>query len=206
MRLTKELRDEIRNQRQKAAVVDGKQVPGSIAFLKDLIAKTDDDHDYDQLMGELGGEYLRAGFDDEHLGVQRQRVAKHPDAAVMWLGLADALSDQANGAQEAKEAAATAVNISRHAGTLIRHALLGQAGVARKTNDPSLFASTLKELIADAPNYREDDCGLDDYVLQDLPDGFCPSELQDQYRQMLRQYGPSEDDDGSTPPADRPRG
>lgn len=194
MILTKELRAEIRKRREPAEMLDGKPVPGSVAFIRQMLSTATDPHDRDALLGELAGEYLRAGLDDEHLLVQRERVANHPDAAIMWLGLAHSLSMREDGAEEAKQAVAKGVEISRQVGTLVRFALTSQAEVARKTHDAALFAQSLRQLIADAPNERADDSGLDDSVLRDLPDGFCAPELQEEYRQMLRQYGPSEND------------
>lgn len=208
MKVTNELRAEIRSRREPKVCMQGKQVPDSVMFIRELLATADDPHDRDDLLRELVVEYFRAGLEDDSLLVERERVANQPSDAMTWLALANSLSEREDGREEAKEAAATAVRISREFGSVIRHSLLGQARVARKTNDPNLFALTLRELIADAPNYREDDCELDDSVLRDLPDGFCLPELQDEYRQMLRQYGPREEDDGSTPRvgADRPRG
>lgn len=206
MILTKELRAEIRSRRQPAEMLDGKLVPGSVAFIRQMLTTVSDPHDRDDLLGELAGEYLRADLPDEHLLVQRERVANHPDAAIMWLGLAHSLSLRNDGIEEAKQAVAKGVEISRQAGTLIRYALTCQAQIARKAGDRDLFAQTLHEMIADAPNAREDDSGLDDSVLRDLPDDFCPPELQDEYRQALRQYGPSEDDDSASPAVERPGG
>jgi hypothetical protein len=204
MILTKELRAEIRRRREPAGMLDGKLVPGSVVFIRKMLSTVSDPHDRNDLLGELAGEYLRAGLDDEHLRVQRERVIEHPDAAIMWLGLAHSLSMRKDGADEAKQAVAKAAEISRQVGSLVRYALTCQAEVARKTHDAALFAQTLRELIADAHNFRDDDSGLDDSVLRDLPKGFCPPGLQDEYRQILRQYGSSEDDD-STPPIDPDR-
>ena len=183
--ITKELRAQIRSRREPVVLVDGKQVPGSVPFLRNMLAAAGDPHDRDELLGELAGEYLRADLEDEHLLVQRERVENHPDAAVMWLGLAHSLSMRKDGAQEAKEAVAKGLEISRSVGTLIRHALISQAGIARQINDSALFEQTLRELIADAPNYREDDRGLDDHLLADLPAGFCAQELEAEYRRLL---------------------
>lgn len=187
MIVTKELRAEIRKRREPAVLIDGKQVPGSVPFLRGLLATANDEHDRDDLLGELAGEYLRAELDDEHLLVQRERLANHPDAAVMWLGLAHSLSMRTDSAEEAKQTVAKGLEISRHVGTLIRYSLLCQADVARKTNDSALFELTLRDLIADAPNHREDDCGLSDNFLIDLPDGFCSRELVTQYRSLIKQ-------------------
>lgn len=207
MILTKELRVEIRRRRQPAEMLEGKLMPGSVAFIRQMLTTVSEPHDRDDLLGELAGEYLRADLKDEHLLVQRERVANHPDAAIMWLGLAHSLSLRTDGAEEAKQAVAKGVEISRQVGTLIRYALTCQAQVARKTGDPALFAKALRELVADAPNPREDDSELDGSVLRDLPDGFCPPGLRDEYRQALRHYGPNEDDDaGSSADADRSGG
>lgn len=186
MILTKELRAEIRGRREPAEMLKGKLVPGSVVFIREKLSTVSDPHDRNDLLGELAGEYLRAGLDDEHLLVQRERVVDHPDAAIMWLGLAHSLSMRKDGAEEAKQAAAKGVVMSRRAGTLIRYALMCQAEIARKTNDAPLFAQSLGELIADASNQREDDCELDDSVLQDLPDDFCSLELQEAYRQIVQ--------------------
>jgi hypothetical protein len=64
-------------------------------------------------------------------------------------------------------------------------ALVCQADVARRIDDPALFAHCLAELIADAPNQREDDCGLNEQLVVDLPGGFCDSEREQQYRRGL---------------------
>jgi hypothetical protein len=93
-----------------------------------------------------------------------------------------------DGAAEAKQAVAKAVEISRRVGTLIRYALTCQAEVARKTNDSALFASTLRELIDDAPNARQEDAGLDSAIIEKLPPSFCPPELEQQYLNALQKY------------------
>ena len=185
MIVTKQLRGEIRGRREPAVLIDGKTVPGSVPFLRELLATVVDPQDRDDLLRELAGEYLRADLEDEHLLVQRERVANHPDAAVMWLGLAQSLSMRSDGAAEARQAAAKGLGISRLQGSLIRYALVCQADVARRLNDPTLFAQALEELIADAPNQREDDCGLNEQLVADLPEGFCAPELERQYRQCL---------------------
>jgi len=187
MIVTKELRAEIRNRRKPDVNLNGRLTPGSVPFLREILATVIDPQDRDSLMGELAGEYLRANLDDEHLLVQRERVANHPDSAVMWLGLAHSLSMRKDGIEEAKQAVAKGVEISRKVGTLIRYALISQADVARKANDSTLFEDALRELIADAPNNREDDCGLDDSILAELPSGLCSPELEDQYRSLLEE-------------------
>lgn len=186
MIVTRELRAEIRSRREPPVLVDGKKVPGSVPFLREMLAAVGNEpHDRDDLLGELAGEYLRADLEDEHLLVQRERVANQPDAAVMWLGLAHSLSMRTDGAEEAKRTVAKGVEISRSAGTLIRYALMRQANVARQTSDSVLFERTVRELIADAPNRREDDCALDDHFLTDLPVGVCAPELEAEYRRFL---------------------
>lgn len=92
MIVTKQLRAEIRSRREPAVLIDDKTVPGSVPFLRELLATVVDPQDRDDLLGELAGEYLRADLEDEHLRVQRESVANHPDAAVMWLGLAQSLT------------------------------------------------------------------------------------------------------------------
>ncbi|WP_307703010.1 hypothetical protein [Variovorax paradoxus] len=187
MTVTKELRAQIRAQREPFTDVDGRLVPGSIPFLRGLIEAEKDPLDRDSLLGELSGEYLRADLYDEHLLVQRERVANHPEAAVMWLGLAHSLGMKRDRADEAKQAVAKGLEISRHTGTLIRYSLTCQAAVARQTNDPALFESSLRELIEDAENCREEDSGLDAHILIDLPIGFCPPDLEAKYRNLLEQ-------------------
>ena len=185
MPVTKELRVQIRARREPFVVLDGKLVPGSVPFLRELATIANDDFERDELLGELAGEYLRADLDDDHLLVQRERVRNHPDAAVKLLGLAHSLSMRNDGAAEAKLVAAQAVRVCRSEGTLIRYALVCQAEVARNTNDPSLFEHALAQLIADAPNSREEDCGLSEALVSDLPTGFCSSELEKKYRGVL---------------------
>lgn len=185
MIVTKELRAEIRNRREPAVMFNGKQTPGSVPFLREMLTTVDDPDDRDALLGELAGEYLRADLDDEHLLVQRERVADCPDDAVKLVGLAHSLCLRSDSIEEAKQVIAKGVEISRNSGTLIRYSLICQADVARKANDSVLFEQTLRELIADAPNYRDDDCNLDDSILAKLPSGFCSPELEEQYRSLL---------------------
>jgi len=189
MILTKEVRAEIRAKREPKVQMGGKLVPGSVPFIRDLLSKVHDEHDRDDLLGELAGEYLRADLDDEHLLVQRERLANHPDAAVMWLGLAHSLSLRSDGAGEAKQAAARGVEISRQVGTLVRYALTCQAQIARKTGDWKLFESALQELVEDAPTERAEDTGLDESLIQDLPEGSCSTDLVARYRRALSSRG-----------------
>jgi hypothetical protein len=185
MMVTKELRVKIRARREPTVEMDGKQVPGSVTFLRDLIAMTQDPLDRDALLVELAGEYLRADLDDEHLLVQRARVANQPEATVTWLGLAHSLGMRKDGAEEAKQAVAKGLAISKHVGTLIRYALTCQAAIARQTNDSILFEKALHELIEDAQNYRVEDSGLDDHIITDLPEGFCSTQLEMKYQSLL---------------------
>jgi hypothetical protein len=179
------LRAGIREWRKCTVEVEGKTLPASIPFLRGALATTTDPLAHDELLGSLGDEYFRAGFEDELLRVQRERVAQHPESAVVWLSLASSLSVRTEGADEARRAVAKGVEVARQSDALIRYALKCQADVARKTNDSALFEQTVRELIADAPNHREDDCGLDDQVLADLPAGFCSPELEIEYRRLL---------------------
>jgi hypothetical protein len=192
MIITKELRASIRSRREPTVEIDGARVPGSIPFIRGILATTDDALDRDELLVELAGEYLRADLDDEHLLVQRERVANQPDAAVTWLGLSHSLSMRKDGGEEAKRAAENAVQISRACGALIRYSLQCLADVARKTGDAELYQRALGDLIADAANHREDDSVLDERVVADLPDGFCPPELEAQYRDLLE---PTDEDE-----------
>jgi hypothetical protein len=185
MIVTKELRAAIRSRRSPSVRIGDKEVPGSIPFIRELLATAEDAQDRDALLVELAGEFLRADLDDEHLLVQRERVANHPDVAVTWLGLSHSLSMRKDGGEEAKHAVARALEISRASGTLIRYSLQCQADVARKTGDAALYQRVLGELIADAGNLREDDTELDERVVADLPEGFCPPELVAQYRSLL---------------------
>ena len=185
MPVTKDLRAQIRAHREPFVWMDGKLVPGSIPLLRELATLANNELERDDLLGELAGEYLRADLDDEHLLIQRERVENHPGAAVKLLGLAHSLSMRKDGAEEARLVAAQTVRVSRSEGTLIRYALVCQAEVARGTNDPALFEHALAELIADARNSREEDCGLSDALVSDLPAGFCSSELEKAYRGVL---------------------
>lgn len=185
MIITKQLRAEIRRRREPTNQIDGKEVPGSVPFLRDVLSTATDPHDRDDLLGELAGEYLRADLDDEHLLVQRERVANSPDTAVVWLGLAQSLAMRSDGADEARKAVAKGVEISRRHGALIRYALTCQADVARRICDSALFAQSLADLIADAQNQRENDCGLNEELVMDLPESFCTPELEQEYRRCL---------------------
>ena len=158
---------------------------GKHPLLREMLATVEDPLDRDDLLGELAGEYLRADLEDEHLLVQRERVANHPDAAVKWLGLAHSLSMRKDGAEEARNASAKGLAISRSEGALIRYALICQADVARRLSDVVLFEQSLRELIAEAPIQREDDCELSEHIVADLPAGFCSPELEHQYRRLL---------------------
>ena len=187
--ISKELRQEIRARREPPVLLAGKLVPGSVAFLREMLTKTADDFERDDLLGEIAGEYLRAELEDDHVLVQRERLRNHPEAAVKWLGLADALSSRADGANEAKQAAAKGVEISRSVGTLIRYALTCQAQVARKTGDASLFEQAMIELVQDAPNERQEDCALFESLIVDLPPGFCAPHIVQSYKQALEYRG-----------------
>ena len=185
MSVTNELRMQVRARREPSVWLDGKLVPGSVPFLRELATLANNDLERDELLGELAGEYLRADLDNDHLLVQRERVKNHPAAAVKLLGLAHSLSMRKDGAIEAKLVAAQAVRICLSQGTLIRYALVCQAEVARSTNDSALFEQALAELIADAPNSREEDYGLSVALVSALPVGFCSAELERKYRGVL---------------------
>jgi hypothetical protein len=185
MMLTRELRAMIRSRRGQVVEIDGKPVPGSIPFIRELLAATGTDEDRDALLVELAGEYLRAGFDDEHVLIQRERVSNHPDVAITWLGLSHALSMRNDSSEEAKQAVAKAVDLSYRSGALVRYSLQCQADVARKTNDSALFERALTALIADAHNPRQEDSGLDLRIVENLPEGFCHRQLETQYRSLL---------------------
>jgi len=181
MLVTKELRAEIRGRREIAALEGGREVPGSVPFLRAMLATLGDPMQRDELLGELSGEYLRADLEDDHLLVQRERVSNSPDAAIPLLGLAHSLSMRADGAAEAKVVAAKAVAISRKTGALIRYSLISQALVAKRILDAGLFENTLIELIEDAANHRQEDSGFMGELLTDLPVGFCSSEVARRY-------------------------
>jgi len=180
--MDKQLRDEVRRQRAMLVKKNGKDVPGSIELLRRLVDEAKDPLERDDLLSELSGEYLRAGLEDEHLLVQRERLASHPDAAVLWIALADTLSSRSDSAEEAKQAIARAVEIARRDDALVRYALTVQAQVARKLKDAQLFESALKALIADAGVARQEDGQLESQIVEDLPEGFCSEELQQAYR------------------------
>jgi hypothetical protein len=179
------LRQEVRARREPRVLFEGKFVPGSVRYLRDLMASAEDEYERDVLLVEVGAEYLRAEMEDEHLQVQRERVRNHPDAAVMWLSLADALSWRPDGAQEANDATARAVEISRTVGALLRYSLSCQARVARATGNREVFERAISDLLEDAPNYRKEDSGFFGNFIESLPAGFCSSALLDAYRKLL---------------------
>ncbi|MEJ8836333.1 hypothetical protein [Ramlibacter sp. AN1133] len=149
------------------------------------MAAAEDEYERDDLLAEVGAEYIRADMDDEYLQVQRERVGNHPDAAVMWLSLAHALSGRPDGAAEALDAAARAVDISRSVGALLRYSLCCQARVARATGNREVFERALSDLLADAENYRKEDSGFFGDFVKDLPEGFCSRELVAAYKRLL---------------------
>lgn len=185
MSITKELRAKIRGMRDPFEDDGGKKIPGSVRFIRELLPTADSAEHRDELLVELGGEYLRADLDNEHLLVQRERVANQPGMAIPWIALSRTLSRRPEASAEAKAAAEKAVAISRTCGTLVRYALLCQAEVARQTCDSALFAQTIEALIVDARNFREDDVNLDDRIVADLPEGFCDPRLEARYRELL---------------------
>ena len=189
MPISAELRKEIRAHRKPEVLVDGKLIPGSIPFLRGLLKTVKDIYERDDLLSEMAGEYLRGDLSDEHLLIQRERLRNHPDAAIMWLAVAEALSYNADGGSEAKEAAAKGVAISRAEGTLIRHALSVQAFIARRTGDSCLFQKTLVELIEDAPVQRAEDCALFPSLIANLPPGICSPNVVEDYKRALEKSG-----------------
>src|SRR5262249_22041261 len=110
---------------------------------------------------------------------------RQPDAAIVWIGLADAVCRLPDSTEEARLAAAKGVEISRQADTLVRYALTCQARIARKIGDSSLFEQSIKDLIADAPNCREEDSELDEQLVDCLPDNICSSNLKARYRALF---------------------
>ncbi|MBV8620792.1 MAG: hypothetical protein JOY84_18145 [Curvibacter sp.] len=185
MILTKDLRKVISERRKIYEWFDGRLVPSSIVLIRDMLKSIDDIHDRNDLLGELAGEYLRAELEDEYLLVERERLANHPDEAIMWIGLAHALSRRSDGAAEAKQSVIKGVEISREVGALIRYSLTCQAQIALEIGDPVLFGDALKDLILDSPNFREEDCWLDESLLRGLPDGFCDPNLLNDYKKAL---------------------
>jgi hypothetical protein len=179
------LRSGVREWRQRVIDVDGKALPASIPFLRGALATTTDPFAHDELLGAISDEYFRAGLADELLRVQRERVAQHPESAVVWLSLASTLSTRAGGSDEAKRAVTKGVEVALQSNTLIRYALMCQASIAKKIGDSLLFETSLMRLIADAPNERSEDCLLSPRVVEGLPESFCSSALIDQYRRLL---------------------
>jgi hypothetical protein len=177
----KALRDEVKRWRPWSLTVEGKAVPGSVLVLRGAIAATEDPLVIDELLGEIGDEYLRAGLDDEVLLVQRERVSRAPCDVVAWLGLASALGRRKDGQVEAAAAARKGVSLARESDTLVRYALLAQARIARDAGESREFAEALTQLIAQAAIPRQEDCLLVPELVSDLPTGFCSSELVAEY-------------------------
>ncbi len=192
MIVTKAMRATIKDRRALTVLVDGKQMPGSVPFLKELLSATTDPFDRDELLVELAGEYLRAELEDEHLQVMRERVGYLPEVPLMWLGLAGSLSRREDGAPEAKLALAKGVALARSEDKLVRYALVSQADVARQLGDGALFEDALRALILDLPNDREDDWVPNDQFLADLPPGFCSADLEIECRRLLAASRPEE--------------
>jgi hypothetical protein len=182
--LSEELRDQIRARREPRVLYEGQLVPGSVPLFRDALATAVDEFERDQVLGEICLEYIQAGMDDEHLLVQRERVANLPEEAVRWIGLGMTLSHREGGAEEAKKALEKAVELSRGLGTLLRYSLTCQARVARSFGDSILFARVIAELLEYARTSPKEDCGLFPELVENLPAGFCSPSLVEAYREL----------------------
>ncbi|MDB0533713.1 hypothetical protein, partial [Ralstonia solanacearum] len=71
---------------------DGVAIPGSAVFLENVLLKTANEEEADELLAVISSEYAQACLDDLQLEVDRERVRRSPKRVLALIGLANCLS------------------------------------------------------------------------------------------------------------------
>ena len=184
MNLLATLRGEVPEWRAHPVLMPAGNIPASIPFLRGALSAISDPQERDSLLVAIANEYFRAGLDDKVLQVGRERTLANPEAIVVWTSLGVLLSEHPGNEIEAGKACAKGLEMARARNALVRHALICQALVAKNTNDATLFDSSLSDLIDDAKNSRQEDCGLNFEITNNLPNNFGSPPLISKYREI----------------------
>lgn len=67
-------------------------IPGSAVFLENVLLKTANEEEADELLAVISSEYAQACLDDLQLEVDRERVRRSPKRVLALIGLANCLS------------------------------------------------------------------------------------------------------------------
>lgn len=184
MMIDKSMRMTLRQLRTEDAVVDGKRVPKSVAFLHDLATQAGSADELDDVLFHLAGEYAMAGMIQEQAATLVRRTENLPSDVNTWLSLADCLSGLPGRETEARAALGKGIAAARSSDEFIRTAFGVQARIARRWRDAQLYQEALRHLIADAGRKREVDQLFEPDLVQDLPPGLCPPSLVAEYLEL----------------------
>lgn len=197
MVIDKSVRDSMKERRKSLANWCGVQVPGSIPLLEAILEAQHDPKHRDEVLAEIWSEYVRAELSNQLLETARRRVQNLPNDLLVKLALAVQLSHNGSHAvelaNEAKGLIVEVVALARERNEWLRYVLSEQARIGARLCDASLFSESLKALIADVKSAREFDVDsrLFPELVDTLPDGFCDSNLVDDYKTALREVGES---------------
>jgi tetratricopeptide (TPR) repeat protein len=161
--------DEIENQLK--TIRDTSGTDATIAFLNDLLDKTDKKEARLELLSLLGMEYTRANKLDAVTAAYEQAVEEYPDDLNSLISLSEHIIWSDGNFERALTVSSRAVQLAKERHTLVRHALQNKARAAKKLGRYNLLEDILKELLRNEYPTIRGDIRFESDVVQDIPNG-----------------------------------
>lgn len=183
-----QLRPQLAGLRGQLAEMNGMEVPKSLPFLEEQLARETDALSRIDIYLLLRDECLRAGHKQLEINYAK-RCAEESAEPLPWINLADLLATEEETSTDAVVAATKAVDLARQKNRFIRHALCSLGRALWKNAQYSEVPRVLEELLADVGNEREEDGPFDFDFVVGLPKGIISDSLRQQYLELTRYSG-----------------
>jgi hypothetical protein len=179
------LRQEIVSLRHEKAITEkGEIVPRSVLFLEEELSSEQDAISRFDIYLLLRDECLRAGLPRQEIEYARRCTRDMPREPLSWIALANLISENVEGRQEAIEIALEAVRVARKADRFVRHSLCSLARAYSRNSDYRGLESVLRDLIDEAAMMRSEDGPYDTDFISDLPPGAIDGLLIEKYKSL----------------------
>lgn len=182
MIIDRELRIKLKELANKKKLVDGVEIPGSVVFLNDLLKKSENPLDREDIYSAIAMEYSKAGLVAQEINTLRAKASEFKNEFMFIATLADRLRYEESHYEESKNLIEDALTKAKEKNEFVRLVLGIRARIARQIRDQELFSQTVSELIADyKSNKRELDIGFEDDFTKELPKEFCSDQKLKEY-------------------------
>lgn len=178
-----QLRSQLNDLRSEIVTMDGNEVPKSLRFLEELLAKETEPSNRFDIFMLLRDECLRGGYLKQEIRYARE-CAQESTEPLPWIGLADLLGTNASTLSDAVVAATEAVRLARERNSFYRHSLCSLGRALWRNSCYFEVAQVVEELLKDADQIREEEGPFDVDFVVDLPANAIDRSLRQEYLKL----------------------